>query len=220
MCYTDGRSTTITTKIRQVHVLNSKIYISEKKHVYKIMTSFRSISQVSIYFLSFFSLFTFIFYSCYFTPNVVPNDLSNYSQNHTNTIHSITIDDKELYTTTVLQITDLHLSSYGFDERIENFAKFLKLFSDLDRNITENPLRPLDLLLITGDLTDGRGKNYVQGKQNEKEWSDYRNAVLKSNITDSGIPVVDILGNHDVYGALNDKFYQKYSFSGRNGTER
>lgn len=79
-------------------------------------------------------------------------------------------------------------------------------------------MRPLDLLLITGDLTDGRGRNYVQGKQNEQEWKYYREAVLKSNITDSGIPVVDILGNHDVYGALDSHFYKKYSFSGENGT--
>jgi len=60
-------------------------------------------------------------------------------------------------------------------------------------------------------LTDGRDKNYVKGRQIEYEWKIYQN--LTNILQNSSIPVLDIRGNHDVYGSKNSSFYQKYGSS-------
>lgn len=74
---------------------------------------------------------------------------------------------------------------------------------------------PINLILITGDMTDGRAKNYYQGQQIELEWRSYNQTITKLlSQTGNRLPVIDLRGNHDVYGSFNSTLYQKYGISG------
>ncbi|CAN6465957.1 unnamed protein product [Victoria cruziana] len=113
--------------------------------------------------------------------------------------------------TWVVQITDLHLSSY-YPDRAE----------DLKRLLTP-ALRIVQpsLLLITGDLTDAKSKDRTTTRQDLSEWLQYKQA-METVAKESGMSMrsfIDIRGNHDKYGVpyVGDKldFFSNYSVSSK-----
>lgn len=112
-----------------------------------------------------------------------------------------------------VQLSDLHFSVHH-PQRAIDF-----------RNLVPPALSMINpsLVLITGDLTDGKSKDLLVMKQNEEEWVEYKNVmedVVKRSGLDKNI-FYDLRGNHDnfgvpVIGGLLD-FYSKYSINGQLG---
>ncbi|XP_011626136.1 putative metallophosphoesterase At3g03305 [Amborella trichopoda] len=109
----------------------------------------------------------------------------------------------------VVQLSDLHFSVYH-PERALQFSEFigpaLKMI---------NP----SLVLITGDLTDGKTLDHLKMRVDEAEWIEY-DKVMKDVIARSGLPVecfYDLRGNHDKFGVPvvggNSDFFTKYSIN-------
>lgn len=109
----------------------------------------------------------------------------------------------------VVQLSDLHFSSY----RPMRAVSFKKLLPPLLALI--NP----SLVLITGDLTDGKSKNLATMQQDESEWVQYRDTI-DWVISQSKLPeymFFDIRGNHDKFGVpeIGGRFdyFSKYSIT-------
>ncbi|KAI5064264.1 hypothetical protein GOP47_0020934 [Adiantum capillus-veneris] len=109
----------------------------------------------------------------------------------------------------VVQLSDLHFSSY----RPQRAFSFRKLLPPLLTLI--NP----SLILITGDLTDGKSKNQAAMRQDESEWTQYKEAV-DWVVSKSGLPArifFDLRGNHDKFGVPEVggslDFFSKYSIT-------
>ncbi|XP_078181605.1 calcineurin-like metallo-phosphoesterase superfamily protein [Carex rostrata] len=111
----------------------------------------------------------------------------------------------------VVQLSDLHFSVFHPD-RARDFRRYV--------GSTLSMVNP-SLVLITGDLTDGKSKDLLTMKQEEREWMEYEN-VTKEVILASGLDeriFYDLRGNHDSFGVpekggVND-FYEKYSINSR-----
>ncbi|CAO2837485.1 unnamed protein product [Amaranthus hypochondriacus] len=116
----------------------------------------------------------------------------------------------------VVQLSDLHFSVHHPDRALD-FRNFVGRFLSII-----NP----SLVLITGDLTDGKSKDLLTMKQNVQEWIEYRDVmedVIKKSGLDKSI-FYDLRGNHDNYGVPSVggtfDFFSKYSLNaqvGRNG---
>ncbi|XP_031497060.1 putative metallophosphoesterase At3g03305 [Nymphaea colorata] len=111
--------------------------------------------------------------------------------------------------TWVVQITDLHLSSYHPD-RADDLKRLLAPALRI--------VRP-SLLLITGDLTDAKSKDRTTTRQDLSEWLQYKQ-TMEAVAKESGMSLrtfIDIRGNHDKYGVpyVGDKldFFSNYSIS-------
>eukprot|EP00268_Persea_americana_P025799 TRINITY_DN2516_c2_g1_i1.p1 TRINITY_DN2516_c2_g1~~TRINITY_DN2516_c2_g1_i1.p1 ORF type:complete len:719 (+),score=94.54 TRINITY_DN2516_c2_g1_i1:137-2293(+) len=111
--------------------------------------------------------------------------------------------------TWVVQISDLHISSYH-PQRSEDLKRLLVPALRI--------IRP-SLLLITGDLTDAKNKERTTTRQDELEWIQYKKA-MDVVIRESGMAkkaFFDIRGNHDKYGVphVGHKldFFSNYSIS-------
>ncbi|EPS67972.1 hypothetical protein M569_06798 [Genlisea aurea] len=110
----------------------------------------------------------------------------------------------------VVQFSDLHFSVHHPD-RAQDF-----------RDVAASTLafvRP-SLVLLTGDLTDGKSFDMLTMKQNEEEWVEYKK-VMQEVSTKSGLDknsFYDVRGNHDNFGVpLVDgpsDFFPKYSING------
>ncbi|KAA8548277.1 hypothetical protein F0562_004462 [Nyssa sinensis] len=79
------------------------------------------------------------------------------------------------------------------------------------------------LVLITGDLTDGKSKDLLTMKQDEEEWAEYQN-VMEDVVKRSGLKksiFYDLRGNHDNFGVPvvggSFDFFSKYSINGQLG---
>ncbi|KAJ6357462.1 hypothetical protein OIU78_005335 [Salix suchowensis] len=79
------------------------------------------------------------------------------------------------------------------------------------------------LVLITGDLTDGKSKDLLTMKQNEDEWIEYQN-VMEDVARRSGLDksiFYDLRGNHDNFGVPfiggSFDFFSNYSINGQFG---
>lgn len=113
----------------------------------------------------------------------------------------------------VVQLSDLHFSVHH-PERARDFRDFVG--SSLS---FVNP----SLVLITGDLTDGKSKDLLTMKQDEAEWVEYEK-VMQDVIEKSGLNkdiFYDLRGNHDAFGvpsigSLFD-FFSKHSINGQLG---
>ncbi|KAJ4798837.1 Calcineurin-related phosphoesterase-like [Rhynchospora pubera] len=111
----------------------------------------------------------------------------------------------------VVQLSDLHFSVFHPD-RASDFRRYVGPALSI--------IKP-SLVLITGDLTDGKSKDLLTMKQEEREWIEYENATREVIMT-SGLDeriFYDLRGNHDsfgvpVQGGTND-FYEKYSINAR-----
>ncbi|XP_021758326.1 putative metallophosphoesterase At3g03305 [Chenopodium quinoa] len=113
----------------------------------------------------------------------------------------------------VVQLSDLHFSVHHPDRALD----FKKLVSPYLSVI--NP----SLVLITGDLTDGKSKDHSNMKQNEKEWVEYRDVmadVVKKSGLDKSI-FYDLRGNHDNFGVPSVggtfDFFSNYSLNAEAG---
>ncbi|KAK7836994.1 putative metallophosphoesterase [Quercus suber] len=113
----------------------------------------------------------------------------------------------------VVQLSDLHFSVHNPDRA-------------LDFNTIVGPALSMinpSLVLITGDLTDGKSKDLLTMKQNEEEWVEYQNTmedVIKRSGLDKNI-FFDLRGNHDNFGVPavggSFDFFSKYSINGQLG---
>ncbi|XP_061368546.1 putative metallophosphoesterase At3g03305 [Gastrolobium bilobum] len=113
----------------------------------------------------------------------------------------------------VVQLSDLHFSVHNPNRAFE----FNKLMGS-----TLSMINP-SLVLITGDLTDGKSEDLLTMKQNEDEWVEYQN-VMDTVIDRSGLNkslFFDLRGNHDNFGVPviggSFDFFSKYSINGQLG---
>lgn len=114
----------------------------------------------------------------------------------------------------VVQLSDLHFSVHN-PERADDFKEFIGPALAM--------IKP-SLVLVTGDLTDGKSKDLLTMKQDEKEWKEYQN-TLKHVIERSGLDesiFYDLKGNHDNFGmpsggVSDSDFYDKYSINSELG---
>lgn len=113
----------------------------------------------------------------------------------------------------VVQLSDLHFSVHNPNRALD----FNNLVGPALSII--NP----SLVLITGDLTDGKSKDLLTMKQNEDEWVEYKN-VMDGVIERSGLHkrlFFDLRGNHDSFGVPviggSFDFFSKYSINGQMG---
>ncbi|KZV37347.1 metallophosphoesterase-like, partial [Dorcoceras hygrometricum] len=111
----------------------------------------------------------------------------------------------------VVQLSDLHFSVHHPD-RARDFRKIVGPALSF--------IKPA-LVLITGDLTDGKSKDLVVMKQDEEEWIEYQN-VMREVVKRSGLnesSFYDVRGNHDNFGVPSIggsyDFFSKYSFNGQ-----
>ncbi|PON42214.1 Calcineurin-like phosphoesterase domain, apaH type [Parasponia andersonii] len=116
----------------------------------------------------------------------------------------------------VVQLSDLHFSAHHPDRALD-FKKFVGPALSMI-----NP----SLVLITGDLTDGKSKDSLTMKLNEEEWLEYRDVmedVVKSSRLDKSI-FFDLRGNHDNFGfpvaGGSFDFFSKYSINGQLGRNK
>ncbi|KAF8388585.1 hypothetical protein HHK36_027262 [Tetracentron sinense] len=113
----------------------------------------------------------------------------------------------------VVQLSDLHFSVFHPNRALD----FKRLVGPALAMI--NP----SLVLITGDLTDGKSKDMLTMKQDEEEWIVYHE-VMENVVESSGLDkniFYDLRGNHDNFGvpALGGSFdfFSKYSINGQLG---
>ncbi|XP_019059692.1 PREDICTED: putative metallophosphoesterase At3g03305 [Tarenaya hassleriana] len=113
----------------------------------------------------------------------------------------------------VVQLSDLHFSVHHPDRALDF------------KNIVGPALSLINpsLVLITGDLTDGKSKDLLTMKQNEDEWLEYEN-VINEVVKRSGLNksiFYDLRGNHDNFGVpavgSSVDFFSKYSINGQIG---
>ncbi|CAM8945869.1 unnamed protein product [Rhodiola kirilowii] len=113
----------------------------------------------------------------------------------------------------VVQLSDLHFSVHHPKRALD----FKNLVGPMLKMI--NP----SLVLLTGDLTDGKSKDMSVMKQDELEWVEYHE-IIEDVIESSGLDkniFYDLRGNHDNFGVptvggLYD-FFSKYSVNGQLG---
>ncbi|XP_047328722.1 putative metallophosphoesterase At3g03305 [Impatiens glandulifera] len=114
----------------------------------------------------------------------------------------------------VVQLSDLHFSVHN-PERADDFKEMIGPALSMI-----NP----SLVLVTGDLTDGKSKDLLTMKQDEKEWKEYQHTledVIKRSGLDENI-FYDLKGNHDNFGMpsggiSSSDFYSKYSINSQLG---
>lgn len=113
----------------------------------------------------------------------------------------------------VVQLSDLHFSAHHPDRALDFRALVGPALSMI------NP----SLVLITGDLTDGKSKDLLIMKQDEEEWKEYQKVmedVVKWSGLDKNI-FYDLRGNHDNFGVPvvggSFDFFSKYSINGQLG---
>ncbi|GAV77342.1 Metallophos domain-containing protein [Cephalotus follicularis] len=111
----------------------------------------------------------------------------------------------------VVQLSDLHFSVHHPDRALD----FKRIVGP-----TLSMINP-SLVLITGDLTDGKSKDLLIMKQIEEEWVEYQDVmedVVRSSGLDKSI-FYDLRGNHDNFGVpvvgASFDFFSKYSINGQ-----
>ncbi|KAL9234860.1 hypothetical protein vseg_009679 [Gypsophila vaccaria] len=132
---------------------------------------------------------------------------------NTNTRRVIQVKDDPNSVIWIVQFSDLHFSVHHSD-RAHDFLNFVpQILSFLNPN----------LVLITGDLTDGKSKDLWTMKQDEREWVEYKNViedVVKKSGLDKSI-FYDVRGNHDNFGVPDIggsyDFYSNYSVNAQVG---
>eukprot|EP00088_Acartia_fossae_P028655 TRINITY_DN29471_c0_g1_i3.p1 TRINITY_DN29471_c0_g1~~TRINITY_DN29471_c0_g1_i3.p1 ORF type:complete len:649 (-),score=40.58 TRINITY_DN29471_c0_g1_i3:324-2270(-) len=111
--------------------------------------------------------------------------------------------ENDAYTglTWFLQISDVHIS-FKHPDRTKEFREFVRDYLGV--------YKP-DLVLCTGDLTDGKIFRGMSSKQVESEWRDYHDVVVTDRRRrQDTTPWLDIRGNHDNLNVLNRQSQQNY----------
>ncbi|KAL4633757.1 hypothetical protein ACB092_04G145100 [Castanea dentata] len=137
----------------------------------------------------------------------------NWNNNNNNNRRVIDVKGGPESVVWVVQLSDLHFSVHNPDRA-------------LDFNTIVGPALSMinpSLVLITGDLTDGKSKDLLTMKQIEEEWVEYQNTmedVIKRSGLDKNI-FFDLRGNHDNFGVPavggSFDFFSKYSINGQLG---
>uniref|UniRef100_A0A2N9FTW3 Uncharacterized protein n=1 Tax=Fagus sylvatica TaxID=28930 RepID=A0A2N9FTW3_FAGSY len=137
----------------------------------------------------------------------------NWNNNNRNSRRVIDVKGGPESVVWVVQLSDLHFSVHH-PERALDFKTIV--------GPTLSMINP-SLVLITGDLTDGKSKDLLTMKQNEEEWVEYQNImedVIKRSGLDKSI-FFDLRGNHDNFGVPavggSFDFFSKYSINGQLG---
>ncbi|KAI3459115.1 hypothetical protein Pfo_015778 [Paulownia fortunei] len=111
----------------------------------------------------------------------------------------------------VVQLSDLHFSVHH-PERARDFREIV--------GATLSLIKP-SLVLLTGDLTDGKSRDLLIMKQDENEWIEYQK-VMQDVVQRSGLDkstFYDVRGNHDNFGVPviggSLDFFSKYSINGQ-----
>lgn len=126
---------------------------------------------------------------------------------------SVIIDDKSTDIVWFLQVTDLHISTLGHHDREKDLEEFAQKYVDI--------IKP-DVVLVTGDITDGRVPNTTFGTGPQlDEWVAYNGAITRTNVREriKGGGWLDIKGNHDNFNVYRPKdpntLYRRYSIQGK-----
>jgi hypothetical protein len=102
----------------------------------------------------------------------------------------------------ILHISDSHIGAEFYDEDSRFFWLFLEAL----------PIIQPELVINTGDLTDGSANNIPTSGQAQEEWERYREVLDVS-----GVPAdyyIDLPGNHDLYGDPGFSYYLQWSLNG------
>lgn len=100
-----------------------------------------------------------------------------------------------------IQVTDLHISSFGVGDGLRNFAYFLSK--------TIPSINPL-FVVVTGDLTDAKERRGLGSRQQKAEWILYKSLLEKSGYYDKPDFWFDIRGNHDCFNVAGWNSEQNY----------
>lgn len=99
-----------------------------------------------------------------------------------------------------LQISDLHISIFGDQQRIEQFREFVSR--------TLDTIRPA-VVLASGDLTDAKDSDHLGSRQYRDEWEIYRDILHRADVRNRTV-WLDIRGNHDNFNVPGDGSAQNY----------
>ncbi|KAG9509324.1 Neprilysin-2 [Fragariocoptes setiger] len=119
------------------------------------------------------------------------------------------IDDNPSDLIWFLQVTDIHISRLGHKSRKTDLLQFATEYV--------STIKP-SVVLVTGDITDGRTRFSETGQQLE-EWQAYQDVITKSNVLNR-TAWLDIRGNHDNLNVYRPRdpstMYRRFSVQGRN----
>ena len=95
-----------------------------------------------------------------------------------------------------MQISDLHVSMFSKKGGLAHLEAIL---------YNEIPLVAPELVLATGDLTDGKATHFLTSFQQEKEWNGYFNLLKESRVMErsGGNFYLDQRGNHDCWNVAD-----------------
>ncbi|CAH8515601.1 unnamed protein product [Schistosoma bovis] len=107
-----------------------------------------------------------------------------------------------------VHITDLHFSEFGSKDRQMDFLEFCS---------THIPVIRPEVVIASGDITDGKGKTFSLSLQNLEEWEDYSSLLKQSGVLNL-TKWLDVRGNHDSFdvpsfGGYGD-YYSRFGVRG------
>lgn len=88
-----------------------------------------------------------------------------------------------------VQISDLHISIFNDQQRIEQLREFTSVSLDA--------IRPT-VVLASGDLTDAKDPDHLGSRQYKREWEIYAD-IVKDVMARNKTTWLDIRGNHGYY---------------------
>ncbi|CAH8501553.1 unnamed protein product [Heterobilharzia americana] len=126
---------------------------------------------------------------------------------------SIVIDDRNHNIFWFMQITDLHLSKFGHKDRGEDLREFCS---------THIPVIQPELVIASGDITDGKSSIIPGSSQHIEEWENYKSVLVNSGVLKL-TKWFDIRGNHDAFdvpssGHARD-YYSQFGVKGKPPTK-
>lgn len=92
-----------------------------------------------------------------------------------------------------VQISDIHISVFRDDNRIQEFREFATK--------TIDAIKP-KVVLASGDLTDAKDKVAFGSRQFETEWKTYSDILKEANVRERTL-WMDIRGNHGEFMEAN-----------------
>ncbi|KAH9502794.1 Transmembrane protein 62 [Bulinus truncatus] len=99
-----------------------------------------------------------------------------------------------------VQISDIHISKFRDLARGPDLQRFCEEYISVI-----NP----NLVIVTGDLTDGKTETGIESMQVQEEWIQYENLVKRCS-SFSKAKWLDLRGNHDSFDVLNDESENNY----------